>query len=175
MEIVVDVLMVLAQVLGTVAVLLVVVVVGAAILEGILAVGLRIIALVDPDLRPPPGAPETPSQYSLTLLVRFDEHDGRFRPSVQVRGSGELTEAWIRLELVDPDGAVRLIRRKRLARAAIGTELALPAFEPPDWTTPNEVLGWYWDVVIHDKEGERARWREQPRPAERLNAEAELV
>jgi hypothetical protein len=173
-EVVLDVLVAVAQVLGTIATVLVAVVIGAGILEAALAVGHRIMARLDPDLAPAP-APESTPLYSLTLLVRFDEQSRRFCPSVQVRGFGELTEAWIRLELVDADGAVRLVRRKRLAKTAIGTELALPVFAPPDWTTPHEVLGWHWDVVIDDKQGERARWREHPRPADRLNAEAELV
>ena len=107
--------------------------------------------------------------------MRFDDESGRFRPSVQVRGYGELTRAWIRLELVDADGAVRLVTRKRLARTAIDTELPLPAFEPPDGTRPDEVLGWHWDLVIEDEAGERARWREHPHPAACLNAEAELA
>jgi hypothetical protein len=94
---------------------------------------------------------------------------------VQVRGYGELTMAWIRLELVDGDGAVRLMRRKRLAKTAIGAELPLPVFEPPEGTSVDEVLGWHWDIVIEDKEGERARWREHPRPAGYVNAEAELA
>jgi hypothetical protein len=173
-ETVLDVLVVLAQVLGTIAVLVVAVVIAAGVLEAILAVGQRIVALIDPD-RPAPSATEVAPSYWLTLFVRFDEESGRFCPSVQVRGNGELTMAWIRVELVDGDGAVRLMRRKRLAKTAIGTELALTAFAVPDGVSRDEVLGWYWDIVIEDEKGERARWREQPRPAEHLNAEAELT
>lgn len=116
-----------------------------------------------------------PPMYWLTLLVRFDEHRGRFSPSVQLRGHAVLSRAWIRLELVDAAGTVRIVRRRRLAPTAIGTELSLPAFEPPDGASAEEVLGWHWDVVIEDKEGERGRWREHPRLAGYLNAEAELA
>jgi hypothetical protein len=62
-----------------------------------------------------------------------------------------------------------------LPKSAIGAELALPAFEWPGGATADEALGWHWDVVIEDEEGERARWREHPRAAGLLNAEAELV
>jgi hypothetical protein len=117
----------------------------------------------------------TPPAFWLALLVRFDEDTGRFQPSVQVRGVGEFTRSWIRLELVDDSGTVRLVRRKRFARTALSTELPLPDFESPEGTSPEEVLGWHWDVVLEDKEGERARWREHPRPAGYLNAEAELA
>jgi hypothetical protein len=113
--------------------------------------------------------------YSLALLVRVDEQSGRLAPSVQIRGEGRLVRPWIRLELVDTGGALRHAVRRRLWGNAIGTELALPAFEPPDGATAEEALGWHWDVVIEDEEGERARWREHPRAAGLLNAEAELV
>jgi hypothetical protein len=118
---------------------------------------------------------ETPPACWLALLVRFDEESGRFQPSVQIRGHAVLTRAWIRLELVDGSGVVRLVRKKRFARTAMGTELPLPAFESPEGTSAEEVLAWHWDVVLEDKEGERARWREHPRPASYLNAEAELA
>jgi hypothetical protein len=118
---------------------------------------------------------EIPPTCSLALLVRCDEESGRFHPSVQIRGQVEFTRAWIRLELVDESGAVRLVRRRRFARTAIGTELPLPDFESPEGTSAEQVLGWHWDVVIEDKEGERARWREHPHPAYYLNAEAELI
>jgi hypothetical protein len=113
--------------------------------------------------------------YSLTLLVRLDEENGRFYPSAQLRGEGALRRAWIRLELVDNLGNLRLVMRRRLPRAAIGTELPLPDFEPPDGASAAVVLGWHWDVVIESKHGKRMRWREHPRAAGQLNAEAELA
>jgi hypothetical protein len=112
--------------------------------------------------------------YSLTLLVRLDQRSGRLAPSVQLRGQGKLVKPWIRLELVDASGRLRHLARKR-ARRAIGAELALPPFMPPDGVAAAEALGWHWDVVIEDEQGERARWREHPRPVAYLNAEAELA
>lgn len=112
--------------------------------------------------------------HTLTLLIRFDETRGHFHPSAQLRGEGPLGRAWIRLELVDRDGRLRLVRRRRLPHKSIDTELPLVAFEPPDGVSAEEVLGWRWDVVIEDRKGERARWREHPRPAGFMNAEAEL-
>ena len=177
MEIVLDALVFLAHVLAGVAFVVVAGVALAAALEGLAAVVLFVVGRFK-RVRETPSEltpTEVPPSFSLALMVRFDDDSGCFRPSVQVRGYGELTQAWIRLELVDPSGTVRLIRRRRLARTAIETELPLPPFEPPEGTSIDEVLGWHWDVVIEDKLGERARWREHPHPAAYLNAEAELA
>jgi hypothetical protein len=167
-DIVVDVLTIVAQVL--LILFFAAIALGALLEHLILPLLERVI-----ESRTQTEAPPAPPSYGLALLIRFDEQSGSFCPSVQLRGYGELTQAWIRLELVDHEGTVRLLRRKRLARTAIGTELPLPAFKPPEGSDPDEVLGWHWDVVIEDAEGERARWREHPRPAERLNVEAELA
>jgi anti-sigma B factor antagonist len=119
------------------------------------------------------GARVAPS-YTLSLLVRL-EPTGRLAPSVQFRGRGELVEPWIRLELVDREGRLRHVARERFPASAIGTEFSLPAFDAPDGASAAWALGWHWDVVIKDREGERARWREHPRPAGVLNVEAELA
>ena len=177
MDIVLDVLALLARLLGGVAAGAAVVLAMAILAEAAIGLGSLVSAGVRRvrERRAAGGAADAPPAFSLTLLVRLDEDGGRLCPSVQLRGSGRLTHPWIRLELVDREGRVRLLRRKRLARTAIGTELPLPAFEAPAGASPEEILGWHWDIVIEDKEGERARWREHPRPAERLNAEAELA
>ena len=114
--------------------------------------------------------------YGLVLLVRRDESAGRLAPSVQLRGTGVLTRPWIRLELVDRDGRLRLAVTKSLTPFVCGTEFPLRPFEPPEGATVEEVLGWHWDVVIEDEAGcERARWREHPCAVGGLNPEAELI
>lgn len=113
--------------------------------------------------------------YTLTLLVRLDERTGRLAPSVQLRGLNPLVRPWIRLELVDLNLRLRHVVTKELEPSAIGTEVALRPFEPPEGATAEEVLGWHWDVVLDDGGVEQARSREHPRPVGRVNAEAELV
>jgi hypothetical protein len=176
-EIVLDVLALIVQVLVAIGTGAAIGIAMLVVLEAALGLGALILSAVRRVRGHHGGGSvvEAPCAWSLTLLVRLDEASGRLCPSVQLRGGGALTHAWLRLELVDREGRVRLLRRKRLPRTAIGTELPLPAFESPAGTSPEEVLGWYWDIVIEDKEGERARWRERPRPVQRLNAEAELT
>jgi hypothetical protein len=177
-EVVLELLIVLAQIVATFGVLFLGAVAIAQVARGVSFVAYRIVALLARTARREsfdPGDLAVRFPYKLTLLVRLDEETGRFRPSVQVRSLGEPTEAWIRLELVDEHGAVRLVRKRRLPAAALGTELALPPFEPPDGATADEVLGWRWDLVLEDEGGELERWREHPRPAGQLNTEAELA
>ena len=113
--------------------------------------------------------------YALALLVRLDQSSGRLAPSVQLRGTGLLTRPLIRIELVDPEGRLRLAVTKALTVHTCGTEFPLRPFEPPEGATVQEVLDWHWDVVIDEGGFERARWREHPRAVGRLNAEAELL
>jgi hypothetical protein len=177
-EIVLELIVVLARILATFGVLLLAGVAMAVVWRGVTLAGSHLLALLARTARArtaEPGVLVVRPAYTLTLLVRLDEATGRFCPSVQVRGLGDPTDAWIRLELVDEDGAIRLVRRKRLPAAALGTELALPPFEAPEGATADEVLDWSWDVVLEDKEGELERWREHPRPAGHLNTEAELA
>lgn len=121
---------------------------------------------------PPPSPP--PPSWFLTLLVDVDEEAELFRPSVQLRGSAVPWLTRIRLELVDEHGAIRLTSECPLPSWAIGAELPLPAFSPPDGVAVERVLAWRWDVVIEAEGRERARWREHPAAAGPLNAEAEL-
>jgi hypothetical protein len=110
---------------------------------------------------------------TLTLLVRIDEGEGVFRPSVQIRGSGDPRRGRIRLELVDPDGQVRLTLKRGFPAAALNSELPLPPFAPPAGASIDEVLRWRWDIVLSGESSE-LRWRERPAPAGGLNPEAEL-
>ena len=131
--------------------------------------------------REAPAPVELPDHFDqscghLALLVRLDESGGRLAPSVQLRGTGMLARPWVRLELVDAEGRLRLAMAKALSGDRCGTEVPLRPFEPPEGATAEEVLGWHWDVVLEDEPGcERARWREHPRAMGRLNAEAELL
>jgi hypothetical protein len=118
--------------------------------------------------------PTQPPSWALTLVVDVDESSAVLRPSVQLRGSGILSPARVRLQLVDENGTIRCTSERSLPPAAIGRQLALPPFAPPDRVSADEALRWAWDVVIEDERGELARWREFPAPAGRLNAEAEL-
>ena len=113
--------------------------------------------------------------YTMTLLVRLEARTGRLAPSVQIRGLNPVVRPWIRLELVDLNLRLRHVVTKELDPAAIGTEVALRPFEPPEGATAEDVLGWHWDVVLDDGGVEKDRWREHPRPVGRVNAEAELV
>jgi hypothetical protein len=121
-------------------------------------------------------APSTypPPPFTLSLLVRVNARRGRLAPSIQLRGGGKPIEPWVRLELVDLEGRLRHAVRRRLPASAIGSEFSLPGFDPPDGVTAEAALGWHWDVAIEDRDGERACWREHPRPAGDLNPEAEL-
>jgi hypothetical protein len=119
----------------------------------------------------PPEWP--PGGLGLALLVRVDEGAGVLHPAVQLRGAGERRHARIRLELVDREGTVRLTLKRAFPAEALNTELPLPSFAPPEGATLDEVLGWRWDVVLTGVRSE-LRWREHPRAAGGLNAEAEL-
>jgi hypothetical protein len=126
----------------------------------------------DPVREPPAWPADWP--LTLTLLVRVDEGEGVLHPSVQVRGPSEPRSGRIRLELVDPDGAVRLTVKRLFPAEALNTELPLPGFAPPDGASVDQVLRWRWDIVLSGERSE-LRWRERPVPAEGLNPEAELL
>lgn len=117
---------------------------------------------------------QPPRSWSLTLLVDVDHEARIFRPSVQLRGSTLQFPPTLRLEVVDGWGVVRAACERPLPPSAIGTEVELPAFTAPDGAAAEDVLRWHWDVVLEDRRGEQARWREHPAPAGALNAEAEL-
>jgi hypothetical protein len=123
---------------------------------------------------PPEPLPILRPRPRLTLLVRYGERTGLLRPSVQVREAREPREGSIRLELVDERERVRLSLRRPFPAGAFSGELPLPAFVPPPGTTAEEALSWHWDVIVENCDDEPFRWREHPRSAEGLNAEAEL-
>ena len=122
---------------------------------------------------------------TFVLMVRHDERAGVLHPSVQL-GAGTWSRARrlmrrrsgprsIRLQLVDGLGRIRHEVERRFSPEALNRELSLPAFAPPAGASARETLSWHWDVALRDGEGERLRWREHPRPAAELNAEAELT
>lgn len=121
----------------------------------------------------PSWSPPPPS-WSLALLVHVDEEEALFLPSVQLRGSELPFASRLRLQLVDDEGRVRTTAERVLPEWAVGAEVTLPGFFPPEGAAVEEVLGWHWDVVLEDAGGIRQRWREHPAPTGGLNPEAEL-
>jgi hypothetical protein len=123
---------------------------------------------------PRPSWSPPPLSWSLTLLVRVDEEERLFRPSVQLRGSELPFGARVRLVVVDGTGLARAACERFLPAETLDAEVALPEFPAPEGAAIEDVLGWHWDLVMADWRGERQRWREHPAPVGALNAEAEL-
>ena len=120
---------------------------------------------------------EGPRQVTTTLalLVRFDEGEGVFHPSVQLRTHIEARLAGsIRLELVDGEERVRLALKRQLPGDTLNRELPLPAFAPPPGASVEAVLGWHWDLVLEIGDNEPIRSRQHPAQAGDLNSEGEL-
>lgn len=120
------------------------------------------------------GRPVSKPSRSLALLVDLDEASGLLRPSVQISGPPPVRAAFVRVELVEGQGTMRLTLGRSFPPGGAGTELPLPAFAPPPDLTPAEVLRWRWDVVLEDSGGELARWEEHPALAGGVNPEGEL-
>ena len=112
--------------------------------------------------------------WVVSLLVRFDPDEERFRPSVQVQGDGQRRDGRIGLELRDDHDAVRANVDRWFPAEALNAELPLPPFAPPDGVSPAEALGWRWVITLGDGSGDPASWTQRPSPAGGLNAEAEL-
>ena len=111
--------------------------------------------------------------YTHVLLVEADERAGRLEAVVEVATAATLPQGRLRLELVDR-GVIRLTTERMLSGTSAVTSNRIE-LTPPVGVTPDEMLGWRWDVVLVDSSGERARWREHLSPAGSLDAEAELV
>lgn len=110
----------------------------------------------------------------LSLLVRVDEHTGLLSPSVQLRGD-LVSPATLHLTLVDDDEVIRHSTMLPVPADALDRELVLPAFPAPGDVTPEEALGWHWDVVVEAAGIAVDRWREHPRRAGVLGPEAEIA
>jgi hypothetical protein len=127
-----------------------------------------------------PSAPRSGSastadpRWSCSLVVGVDETTGTLVPRVQLWGDDLPRRAHVRLELVSDRGVVCHRVARRLPSDASRTDIALEPFPVPDGARLDDVLGWRWDVVLDDRRGERARWRERLHPPPGLNREAEL-
>ena len=114
------------------------------------------------------------SDWTAALTVAAEEKGRLLTPRVSLTGRRRFYGGTLRVELVDECGEVRRTVRRPLMARSLGRELALPSFTVPDGASPDEVLGWPWDIVVESAGSEIVRWTRYLEVTTRLNAEGEL-
>ena len=114
------------------------------------------------------------NDWTAALTVAAEERGRLLTPRVRLTGRRPFDHGTLRVELVDGGGEVRRRVSRPLVEGSLGRELAMPSFTLPTGASPDDVLGWPWDIVVESAGSELVRWTRYLEVSTRLNEEGEL-